>query len=346
MNFIQKALISFSGANIELLKKTPTEWNKFIGIGGVVLFTAVFASLSASYALYTIFDDIFLAVCFGIIWGLMIFNLDRYVVSSLKKTGNWKTQFLMAVPRLILAIFLGIIISKPLELKIFEKEIDKQLNTIIERNKAELQKNVSSRVLLQSGPFAEEKKKIQDQINQHQASYDSAVVELEREIMGKEGELTSGKIGYGPNAKRKTELKDQRKKELDEYVKSVQPRLSYLDEQISGVYNNLSTEQKQSEKFENSFNGFAARLQALDELGKASSIMALASLFIMGLFICLEISPILVKLISPVGPYDWMLDNSESIIKVNCKEEITKRELESNFRIDQLKKDLENKTGL
>ncbi|WP_441558961.1 DUF4407 domain-containing protein [Chryseobacterium sp. 2TAF14] len=33
----------------------------------------------------------------------------------------------MSVPRLILATFLGIIISKPLELKIFEKEVNKQL---------------------------------------------------------------------------------------------------------------------------------------------------------------------------------------------------------------------------
>jgi hypothetical protein len=35
----------------------------------------------------------------------------------------------------ILATFLGIVISKPLELKIFEKEVNKQLNTIIQRNK-------------------------------------------------------------------------------------------------------------------------------------------------------------------------------------------------------------------
>ncbi|MGO4710995.1 DUF4407 domain-containing protein [Chryseobacterium sp. 2TAF14] len=49
------------------------------------------------------------------------------MVSSIKKTGSWWTQFLMSVPRLILATFLGIIISKPLELKIFEKEVNKQL---------------------------------------------------------------------------------------------------------------------------------------------------------------------------------------------------------------------------
>jgi hypothetical protein len=37
------------------------------GIGGIVLFTAVFATLSASYAMYTVFENEFTAVGFGIL---------------------------------------------------------------------------------------------------------------------------------------------------------------------------------------------------------------------------------------------------------------------------------------
>ena len=150
--------------------------------------------------------DVWISTGFGILWGLMIFNLDRYIVSSIKKTGSFWNQFFMAVPRLILATFLGIVISKPLELKIFEKEVNKQLNTIIQRNKTELQKTMNGRILQQSGPFAEEKQKIQKQIATYQASYDSAAVELEKEILGTKTGLTSGKVGFGTNAKRKPEF--------------------------------------------------------------------------------------------------------------------------------------------
>jgi len=340
MNWFQHFLMICSGGNIHLLKKSPSEWNKFAGIGGIVLFTAIFATLSAGYAMFTVFDDVWTAVGFGILWGLMIFNLDRYIVSSIKKTGTWWNQVLMTIPRLILATFLGIIISKPLELKIFEKEVNKQLNTIIQRNKKQLQAEMSGRILQQSGPFDLEKKQIQNQIKTYQLAYDSASVELEKEILGKQSGLTSGKVGYGTNAKRKAELKEQKRVDLENYQKQQQERLQYLDKEVSKVYSNLETERKSTEGIEDKFNGFAARLQALDELGKNSAIIALAASFIMGLFVCLEISPVLIKLISSVGPYDYLLEKTENEFKLYSKEKIRKGNSLTDYRIDDFEDDL------
>ena len=340
MNWFQKFLMICSGGNIHILRKTPSEWNKFSGIGGIVLFTAVFATLSAAYAMFTIFEDYVVSTIFAVLWGLMIFNLDRYIVSSIKKTGTWWNQLLMAIPRLILATFLGIIISKPLELKIFEKEVNKQLNTIIQRNKKQLQGEMNARILQQSGPFETEKKQIAQKIAAYQQAYDSATVELEKEILGKQTGLTSGKEGYGPNAKRKAELKEQRRQDLEDYQKQVAPRLEYLDKEISKVYTNIESERNKTEGFEDQFNGFAARLQALDELGENTPIMATASLFIMGLFIALEISPVLVKLISSVGPYDYLLDKTENDYRLYAKEKIEKGNLATEHRIEEFKDQL------
>ena len=340
MNWFQKFLLVCSGGNIHILRKTPSEWNKFAGIGGIVLFTAIFATLSAGYAMFTVFDDLWVSAGFGLLWGLMIFNLDRYIVSSIKKTGTWWNQILMAIPRLILATFLGIIISKPLELKIFEKEVNKQLNTIIQRNKTQLQAEMNGRILQQSGPFETEKKQIAAKIANYQKSYDSAAVELEKEILGKQSGLTSGKVGFGSNAKRKSELKEQRRQDLENYQKQIAPRLEYLDKEISKVYTNIETERNKTETFEDKFNGFAARLQALDELGKNSAIIGLAASFIMGLFICLEISPVLVKLISSVGPYDYLLEKTENDFRLYSKEKIEKGNAGTDWRIEDFKENL------
>lgn len=63
--------------------------------------------------------------------GIIIFNLDRFIVSSTGKGDGtdsitWK-EFFQALPRLLIALILGFTISKPLELKIIETEINVQL---------------------------------------------------------------------------------------------------------------------------------------------------------------------------------------------------------------------------
>ena len=100
------------------------EQNKYAGIGATVFFTAVMAFIAASYALYTVFDNLYTAVFFGLVWGFLIFNLDRFIVSTIKKRDRFLDEFIQASPRIVLAIIIAVVISKPLEIKIFEKEIN------------------------------------------------------------------------------------------------------------------------------------------------------------------------------------------------------------------------------
>jgi len=116
-----------SGFDISILNKTTTESTKYAGIGATIFFTGLLAGLAAAYAMYTVFDNAIIAASIGLIWGLMIFNLDRYIVSSMKKSERSINELLLAIPRIILAILIALVISKPLELKIFEKEINQEL---------------------------------------------------------------------------------------------------------------------------------------------------------------------------------------------------------------------------
>ncbi|HYJ37108.1 MAG TPA: DUF4407 domain-containing protein, partial [Chitinophagaceae bacterium] len=114
-----------SGAHQQLLKQFPSEHSKYAGIGGVILATFVLAGIAGGYAVYSVFGDWAWTIAFGIIWGLIIFNFDRFLVSTMRKYGVSKGQQLrMAIPRMALALLIGITIARPLELKLFEKEID------------------------------------------------------------------------------------------------------------------------------------------------------------------------------------------------------------------------------
>lgn len=124
---IKDFFITCSGADKQILKDCPTEKTKFTGIGSTIFLTAVLASISGGYAIYFTFNNLLISLCFGLLWGFMIFNLDRYIVSSIKKTGNAFREFFTAVPRLCIAVVLAFTISKPLEIKLFDGSITKKM---------------------------------------------------------------------------------------------------------------------------------------------------------------------------------------------------------------------------
>jgi len=125
---LQHFFIFCSGADTDILEECSAgEKTKYAGIGATVFFTAVMATIAGSYALYTVFDNLFTAVFFGLIWGLLIFNLDRFIVSTIKKSDNFFDELIQASPRILLAMIIAVVIAKPLELKIFEKEINQVL---------------------------------------------------------------------------------------------------------------------------------------------------------------------------------------------------------------------------
>jgi len=131
LNWLQRFFILCSGVDKNILSQCRTEWNKYSGIGATIFFTGLLASLSGGYALYTIFREeanaITYSLIFGLIWGFVILNLDRFIISSIRKEGNIKKELLQATPRFILAFIISIVIAKPLEVRIFESRIEQQI---------------------------------------------------------------------------------------------------------------------------------------------------------------------------------------------------------------------------
>ncbi len=337
MNLLQKFLLICSGSNLSIIKKTPTEWNKHAGIGGVILFTAIFAFLSASYALFTVFNNWGIATGVGLLWALMIFNLDRYIVSSFKGHSSIMRKIIQAIPRLVLALFLGIVISKPLELKIFEKEIDKQLNLIINRNKLQIEDSIQLRYNALASNYQQKGKSIENQLQRLEEEYKNASLDLEKEIIGTASETTSGKAGFGPNSQRKAKIKDEKWEAIQAFKKENQAKLDSVTQAQSRIQKNKEKEISQSTQVENNYNGLLARLQAYSELNDAHPIMHWASLFIMGIFIMMEVAPVLVKLMSPKGPYEHRMKWNDFLSEIYSDENVEKEKYISAHRIRKVK---------
>lgn len=304
-----------SGAHIDALQKYPAEHNKYVGIGATIFFTALFASLSGGYAMYFVFSGGALAsvwaVVFGILWGLAIFNMDRYIVSTIDKNGARYVQFFQALPRLLLAIMIGIVISRPLELKIFDKEIREQLQVnYLKKQRVKidtLNHSFASKYQLEIAKA--------DEMKVQRDSLESGIKEdrkkLNFEIFGSKTEETSGVMGYGPYAKMKEAELKNKEAYLDQLRKQLAQQETRLDslKGFEGIYNEKMQSGRQLDSL-TALAGFADRNEALGQLkqnpdGSRNDNMYYAITFIGLLFVFFECLPVLVKLMSPRGAYDY-----------------------------------------
>lgn len=120
---IGRWLIILSGARQDVLEKYDGERARFIGLGGAILTTACLAALAMTFALSSAVKiPLPLAIAIGLAWGVVILGLDRWLAASLPIRGG--RRFWIALPRVLLALLLGVVISTPLVLQIFKPEID------------------------------------------------------------------------------------------------------------------------------------------------------------------------------------------------------------------------------
>ncbi len=332
-----------SGSDLALLEKCSTETSKYTGIGATIFFTGLFAALSGGYALYTIFDNILFAMGFGVLWGLLIFNLDRYIVSSMRKEGKAGREFLMASPRILLAILISIVIAKPLELKIFEKEIQPELIVMEQQAYAKQEAELTLRFI----PSRDILKAEIEIFNLEVAAKSAKRDELFR-IAQQEADGTGGSKhkNLGPIYKVKKADADVAQTELNQLLLLNQARIKNIEERISKNDSIMVSELTSLEK--DKVNGLAARIEAIDRLTQKSNAIAWAHWFIILLFIALETAPVFVKLISSKGPYDNLLKieehtyaskETEALARINAETKARAAsfpEYERNFVTDQL----------
>jgi len=122
------ALAWLGGANLTILAKAPTTRGKFVQMGLVLLTTASIAAVAMTFFIrQEVKEPESTGLLLGICWGLVILNLDRYLVVSMGATRDKRRLMLMAAPRLCLAIVISLAISTPITLRIFQSDINYQL---------------------------------------------------------------------------------------------------------------------------------------------------------------------------------------------------------------------------
>lgn len=304
---INEFLWSCAGVNKAVLRQCPSDYSKYAGIGGTILFTAIMAAISGGYALYFVFNNYAIASLFGLFWGLLIFNLDRFIVNTMysdgKHTISW-AEIRSGLPRIIMAIFLGLVISTPLEMKIFSDQIDSQL---LQDNG----KRIEQAKLAHKGLYDEldkyelQKHDIQVEGDTIQKAIDQAEKDLKDEI---EGKSVNGIPGKGPVYSGKDRYIAQLKSSLARWEALKRPDIERLDKEIARVKGEIRRHEEQINK-DATQNGFTVRYEAFENVTSWSEhqTLALVALMITLLFVIIETAPTFLKMMMEDGPYDSLL---------------------------------------
>ncbi len=328
MRFLWKA----AGGDRYLLERaTYSDQVKYMCLGGIVFATGAMAGLAGGYAFYTIFSpksadvldktktlvgntayvptdmtSVVLSVLFGIIWGLIIFNIDRFIVTSTGKGDGTEAitwgELKGAFPRIIMGIIIALTISKPVEIRMFKTEIDLavQKQQEIEKEKGIIQANANYQ-----RKVAEVKSrlgKIQKEIDAKEASIAELTAMTANEI------TNSNRPGYGDRSRGlevQAKLVAERIRELKsspEY-KAAQAELKRLDDDKARDI--LNAEKKAA-----TLDGLLIRIQKAHEIAGFW-----ISLFITLLFMAIELTPIFFKLMLTKTTYDYLAENRDELIK-------------------------------
>lgn len=318
-----------AGADRYILERsTYGDQMKYLCLGGIIIATGLMAGLAGGYAFYTIFEPrgdalnsftttagiagmhdhlhiptFIKSLIFGIIWGLIIFNIDRFIVTSTGKgdgTENiTKKEIKGALPRLVMGAIIALTISKPVEIRMFKTEIDVKLH----------EKQMEQQQLY--------KAKTDSLFNSELAIKDKEIEKFEADLQGKIVRHADLEKQY---------IEEARIITVGPRAEAIKKQMELVATEITTGRNNpeyirIKTEkdaiEKKREEALNASQKVASGLDGLLERIKLSHEIAgwVISLFITLLFMAIELTPIFFKLMLIKGPYDYLEENIKELIK-------------------------------
>ncbi|ANJ28157.1 DUF4407 domain-containing protein [Agromyces aureus] len=132
MSRLGDRLATFGGARPDVLDLAPGQRQRYLAMGLVLIATAAVSAAAASFALaMALTAPIWVAVLVGFCWGLVILAIDRMLVVGMPRQPKASANLLLALPRVALALVIGVVVATPLTLQVFEREIAAETEVMV-----------------------------------------------------------------------------------------------------------------------------------------------------------------------------------------------------------------------
>jgi Domain of unknown function (DUF4407) len=335
-------LLWLSAIDPSVLAQCPTERRKFVATGGIVLTAASIAVLAA---VFTLRDFLLVpsaaAIIIGLCWGVVIMNIDRWLLVSIRRQRTPQLTLIMAIPRLFLAVIVGLVVAQPLVLTVFRSEINHQVSRdkreelsndkqhlkeqysavqALRSEKTTLQREVTEgatgKSLVKDPRYRELNASLNVLERQERVAEDNATCELD-------GTCGTRHAGHGPayerkrgvaahTAQRVEEVKNQREALAGEVTGQergaareqrhlASPQLTKVDDELNRLEQEKLSAEQQYVHESKAKPGLLDRIEALARLSQKRSSLKVAELLLWLLILAIDAMPAFAKTIMSLG---------------------------------------------
>lgn len=290
ISFLQRFFINLTGHDIETVENTTSaEKTRIVTMGVSLLVPIIFGTLSGGYTAYLFIHSPW-AYAVGLAWGTVVYLIDRVLLSMTSQ------NVLGYVMRLLMAVLIGLAVSLPLKLKIFEDAIVEELQGQNQEKMNQIQQKYQPKL-----------DAIDADLHRKEAMLEGQRKTWEVEMDGSGG---TKKRGIGIIARTKGTEYRKAQQDFDAY------RTAKLNEKESLTHTTKVEIQSMSLA---SANGFMGQYKALGRVSEKEPFIKMAAYIIWALFTLIELIPLLVKITSRDNLYDNVvaLNNKAKLVSTD-----------------------------
>ncbi|GAA0902382.1 DUF4407 domain-containing protein [Virgisporangium aurantiacum] len=320
---MRRVFIWLSGADPAILRNctnlTNSERIRFASLGALVLIPAILGAFAMSYALSLMTHRPTLYMTGGLLWGLAVLTIDRYIVATLYKSTirHWFGTTSSVLIRLLFAVLIGTAVAHPLVLLWFKDSLTQNLaedrRTAV-ANRIDRAKADAAAVPTAASESAPLERQREERVARLDCLSELQTYEQSSNTTHVSGcGVTSGSVTCGPRCA-----------EIGNQINQVREEIRILDGKIETARKADAAASKSRQEtidaidkkaredladIEAKFSDdYLARVAALSELEQQDQQVRFVKLFMIGLFVFVDIMPLTMKLATPMGEYERVRD--------------------------------------
>jgi uncharacterized membrane protein YwzB len=303
MKTFQRFLWAISGHQHDIISETKVDSYRATIVGAILLMVGIYATLAWTFFFSLVMTNFLIAMVCGLFAGFFILLFDRALICSISygKKNIWALSF-----RFALALILGVFLSQPIILKLYEPDIKREAVILIDKKNQERRGELDKLYSTEVKNLQERRRFIFSSLSEKQKQLITNEESFKKEMDGSAG---TGRWGYNTVSQKKESIYKKDLAEYDQLKKETEPEVKRIDARIDTlqalINNQLASFEKSTQN-----QGFLIQAEALQSLLIKDTTHTLRNRYylLMVILTLIELSALISKLILDTSSYSKKVD--------------------------------------